>query len=384
MTTLAPSLPEEALLASATELTGGLTSFGPAHIRAGLRALIDATEREARLSDAGLRRFRERCLASLSNRLRIEDAIARQPQIEALPLQPPIFILGMLRTGTTMLHQMLGLDPRLRPVRLYELLDPVPPELKPGQLDPRLVAAEELCRWYEPVRAVHELTPDGPDECQWLFQNAFTTPFYSVEANRPSYFSWYLEQDRVVAYRDYRRQLQLVIHRDDANRTLLLKAPQHLANLGALLAVFPDARIVHTHRDPAKALASTCSLTAGLRSLGSDDVRRDEIGAQLIDRFRILFDNYRRVRASANPRQFIDVHYHELLRDPVAAVDRVYAAFELPRPPGLADNVRQWLEANRQHAHGVHRYQAEDYGLDAKTIRQQLSWYCETFDIPSE
>ncbi|VFM97996.1 MAG: Sulfotransferase family protein, partial [Candidatus Kentron sp. G] len=163
--------------------------------------------------------------------------------------------------------------------------------------------------------------------------------------------------------------IRLPCHR---GRHWVLKAPRHMPGLAGLLAVFPNACIVHTHRDPAAVLSSLCSLSEIARRAHIDEVNKHAIGAYWHPRLRCWFERAREARATANPAQFLDVHYKKLTADPIGTVRRIYDYHGYEYSGRFEANMKNWLAENPQHKHGVHRYTLEEYGLDEGEIRRDF------------
>ena len=220
--------------------------------------------------------LRQECLRLLSNRLHMQEDLQRCPRIAHTPIKKPLVIVGLPRTGTTVLHHLLAQDPSARVPRLWELLQPSPPPC-PGTVatEPRRKRggaddSQSLCP-RPAFPGAPSLSATGPEECVFLFQQTFMSVVFEAYGEVPDYINWLLHQDLTPAYRYYRQQLQVLQWRWPGDHWVL-KSPHHLFFLDVLLTVFPDACVVQTHRDPATALASLCSLMATTRSLYSQCV----------------------------------------------------------------------------------------------------------------
>jgi len=197
----------------------------------------------------------------------------------------------------------------------------------------------------------------------------------------PDYITWLLHQDLTPAYRYYRQQLQVLQWRWPGDHWVL-KSPHHLFFLDVLLTVFPDVCVVQTHRDPATALASLCSLLATTRSLYSQGVAAQRLGAQCLATWGTALDRMLRVRAAADPARFYDLQYEDLLADPMEAVSRIYGYFGYTAPPGMEAGMQRWLAAHPQHQHGVHQYTLSQFGLDRTTVVRRCAAYLHRFPGP--
>jgi len=199
----------------------------------------------------------------------------------------------------------------------------------------------------------------------------------------PQYIDWASRQDRIPVYHYYRNQLQLLQFRCGGERWVL-KAPVHVGSLEALLAVFPDACIVHTHRDPLRVVPSAFSLIARLRGMYSDRVDLGSVGQRVIGRTSELLERGAQVRDTANPAQFYDVHYNNLMEDPIGTVRGIYKYFDYRYDDGLEERMRQWLVKNPQGKHGRHRYSLEQFGLGQEQVTKQFARYYQRYGITPE
>ena len=348
-------LSEEALLAEACRRTG-LTDWGGESFRAGLRVLLEAGRQETDLSFLGRVATRGDYLRLLMNRLRIQGALKRNPAILDLPLQQPLFIVGFPRTGSTLLHNLLSLDPQTRVPLMWELLRPAPPSN--GGTDPRIRQATRLARvahaMAPALRYTHPVRPAGPEECFFLLENEFTCLEFEVRRHVPRYVTWFFQQDLIPAYESYRRQL-LLLHWQRPGEHWVLKSPFHLPGLEALLAVFPDACVVQTHRHPAEVVPSMCSVMGMVRKAHATHVDSLQLGADWLDTWGEAMSRASRIRDTADPKRFFDIEYRELVSDPLGMVERLYDHLGYAFTPQLADRMRAWLRENQHDKHGTHR-----------------------------
>ena len=323
-------------------------------------------------------------LRLLTNRLRTEQAFADNPALAETPIPRPLYIIGFPRTGTTLLHNLLACDPAARWMRLWEGLYPAP---APQSLedDPRIAEVEEWAAGFEKVAprlaAAHKLAPRGPEECLWLIEHTFNDLIFELRAHVPTYSRWLAKHEADVdIHQYYRRQLQLLGAHCRGNHWVF-KAPRHLPGLAGLLAVFPEARIVQTHRDPATVLPSLCSLCEILRGAASDAVDKSAIGAHWHARLKAIFEQATAVRATAAEGQILDIQYADLVADPIATVQHIYAHHGYEFTETFESAMRQWLAANRQHKHGAHRYTLEEYGLSEAQVHEEFSEYTKEFGL---
>lgn len=380
-------LTEESLLSAAQHQTG-LSDWGDERFRIPLRMLLESLDKEANLNFIGRSFIEQRCIQLLVNRLRIQDDFKHFPEILQVPIRRPLFILGLPRTGTTLLHNLLSQDPASRWLSLWELESPSPPpEPDTRKTDPRIKNVEKVVKIYNflapQLATAHYVNPNGPEECNTLFEHEFVSTLFELRAHVPSYSEWLTAHDMVAPYVYYRQQLQLLGWRCPGDHWVL-KAPAHLLSLDALLNVFPDACIIQTHRDPLKVLPSICSLCAMVRGIYTDNVDLNSVGEHWLNRLANGLEREMQVRESANSAQFYDVNYSALLRDPIGTVRQIYDYFGYPFSTRMEENLNYWISENPQHKHGVHRYSLEQFGLNPGVVNSRFANYRERFNISVE
>jgi hypothetical protein len=383
------SLDEEGLLAAARRRSG-LGDFGDPAFREPLRVLIAALEREAGLSPLGRFVARNLLVQLLVTRLRAEALLRAHPEILEEEVRAPIVILGLPRTGTTHLHNLMSQDPALRSLPYWESLEPIPDAPDPRHLpqpDPRLRRCERglsLIHWAMPLfPLMHEMEPEARHEEIQLLAVAFSTMLFEASYFVPSYRDWYRATDQTAAYGYLRRLLQ-ALQWLRGPRRWLLKSPQHLEQLGPLLRVFPDARIVQTHRDPVRVTASMCTMAAyGLRmSCARIDLPR--VGRYWADRIEQMLRASIESRPLVPAGQVCDVRFHEFMADDLATVERVYASFGEPLAEPARAAMRGYLAGHARGRLGAIEYRLEEFGLDAAERRRVLRFYQQRFGVPDE
>ena len=377
-------LDEHALLDNACRKMG-LTDFGDNRFREGLRLLLKSYDTEACLSFIGRIAARQDTLRLLETRLQLEQDRKRFPEIAKQEIRKPIFIAGLPRSGTTLLHNLLAQDPANRVPMTWEVMFPSPPpERTHYETDPRIDKAEKTLRWLDRLapdfKAIHSVGARLPQECIAITSYAFESPRFHTTHNVVSYQAWLTDREPHAAYAFHRRMLQHLQWRCPARRWIL-KSPAHLFAFTAIFKIYPDAGIVQTHRDPFDVLPSTASLTAVLRRAFSDKIDLEDIGAEVIQRWA---EGIRRAMAIRNDHgvardRFIDVRYRDLVSDPIATVRRVYAVFDLGWTGDVEDRMQRFLTANPQHKHGKHDYALAQYGLIPENIRCLFQSYCDRF-----
>lgn len=385
-----PVFSADSLLASAREETG-LRSLGEDSWREGLDRLVDALAAEAALSGVGEQVAAAQLTGHLAARHWVTDWHERYPEIGKAGVPPPVVIIGQPRTGTTILFDLLAQDPRFRVPLTWEVGRPhPPPETATYDTDPRIAEADAAAGMTELLipgfQAIHPSGARRGQECVAITAGDFRSLLYSTVFRIPAYTRWLLwDADMVPAYRYHRRFLQLLQWRHPAQRWLL-KSPAHQWTLGALFSEYPDATIVHTHRDPLKVVASTASLTAHLQRLASEETSVPDRAEEWVEY--LVLGNERSVDARQDGTvpagQAVDIHYRELLTDPFAALTRVYGALEMPFTAEVEGRMRAFLDQNPADKHGVHRYTFGATGLDAGSVRARTARYEEYFGVARE
>jgi hypothetical protein len=369
------------LVESAMDATG-LADFGATGWREGLDRLVDAFNGEADLTEIGTHILGSRLEMLLANRLRVWSTVDANPEIGDEEVEGPLVIIGLPRTGTTALSNLLAADPQVRSVRLWESSDPVPPPESDHQHDdPRIEAAtkglELMYETFPRMRSLHFQSPTGPTECQDLLGIEFRTAHFDGMARVPSYMEWVVDCDMTDAYESHRRVLQL-LQWHCPPRLWHLKTPVHMLALDALRSSYPSAKFVWTHRDPAAVLGSVCSLIAYTRSWSSDRDDAEELGMGQLQLWAEAIRRALDFRDRIGEEHFADITHAELQSDPVGALDGAYGRLGLELGQGRGQ-VEAWARAHRPGAGGVHEFALDDFGLDAAVVRERFAAYLDRF-----
>jgi hypothetical protein len=382
----ATNLEAESILAEARE-KAGLADFGDESFREPMERLLRAMEEEAELTPAGRAMQRARVVGLLVNRLRAEDHFERFPEILAEKIREPLVIVGLARTGTTMLHRMIASDPRMISLLWWESRNPAPfPEAGSGGRDLRIADAEaEVAAMIEgapDLVAMHPIEAEQPDEEIMLLEHSFFSTNPEAFANVPAFSAWLDEQDQTPGYRYLKKLLQfLQWQKKRAGGTgerWVLKTPHHLGFVDLLFAVFPDARIIQTHRDPIETVPSLASLIHAIRSLGSDAADPRVAGRQWSGRMSRALHRCMAVRESHADR-FIDVWFEDAMRDPLAEIRRIYAFAGMELTSDAEAGMRRWAADNAREKRAAHSYTLEQFGLTEAGIRRDFAAYRERF-----
>jgi hypothetical protein len=273
----------------------------------------------------------------------------------------------------------------------WEVMWPWPlPERAAFHSDPRIAKANGYLRATDQLipgfKKMHRMGAELPQECCMLMNHDLMSMQLHCSNRIPGFQDWMDGQDLTPVYASHRRQLQHLQYRCPAEAGWVLKSPQHLWSLDALLRVYPDARIVQTHRDPVKVAASLASLVSLLRGMGSDDVDPDEVGADWSAR---LAEGLSRSLAVRSTQEFaasnvVDVHFHEFIADPLAVVRRIYDRFDMELRGEAVGRMQAFIDEHPQNEHGRHEYTLRGSGLELETERNRFEAYQKHFDIPPE
>jgi hypothetical protein len=384
-------LDEGSLVDEAIHAAGGADDFGEAPFREPLRLLIRSLEEEAALTYLGRTIARRTLVRVIRNRLQLVADRKRHPEIASVEIRRPLVVVGLPRTGSTILHDLLACDPASRTPLTWECDAPSPPpERATRDTDPRIAASDaELAgvdRLIPGFRAMHPMGARLSQECVVLNMHALATPIFHNSYRVPTFEDWVDDAcDWAPVYAFHRRQLQHLQWRCPGERWVL-KSGGHMWALDRLLETYPDACIVATHRDPLKVAASFASLATLVRSMASDAVDAREVAADWTPRLAKVLDRSVAVRDSGRfaPERFYDMHFADLLKDPMGVVERIYDRFGFALSGAAADAMRAFLAENPQGKHGAHVYSAEAYGLDPARERERFRRYADRFGIEPE
>ena len=378
-----PSL-DRGLLMAAARRRAGLESFGAWPIDEPLGRLLDSYENESRLTALGRVAARELVVSLLENLLHMEQERQREPAVAEEPIAAPTFIVGLPRTGTTLLHGLMSQDPENRVPLTWEVMYPARfPNTPEGADRARRLTASRLGwanRLAPEFRKIHPIAPDLPQECIAITAQVFMSIQFHTTHNVGSYEDWLERDTQALAYAFHRRLLQHLQRRSSGKRWVL-KAPGHLFALEALLAEYPDAKIIQTHRDPLRVMASMASHATVLRRAFSDHAVPERIAADWSHRWSEALKGFLAVRDRSAGDRFLDVAYDDIETRPLDVVRRVYEFLDRPLTPKAEDAMQRFLDANPKHKHGAHRYSLAEYGLSRNDEIRRYADYCKRFDI---
>ena len=367
-----------------------LDDFGPETFQPGLSRLVESLEQDAALNQVGRLSAQRQVLELLVHRLRLVDYRKRHPELAEERIERPIFVLGLPRTGTTLLYGLIAEDPAHRSPLTWEVDDPCPPpEAASYETDPRIARCErrlEHVRRLAPgFQAIHPVGALLPQECIVITACEFHSLRFEMCFDVSGYQEWLKHQDMRPAYGFHRRFLQHLQSRRPGGRWVL-KSPGHLGPIDALLAEYPDALIVQTHRDPLRVIPSVASLEYTMRCMASDAIDPAVLGDQQLRLWSQLLEQgmAARSRRPEHAANFSDLHFREIVADPIGCVRRIYAGFDLAFTPAAEERMRAYLVAHPRYEHGEHHYSLEMFGLQAEAVSRAFKAYCDRFGVESE
>jgi hypothetical protein len=381
VTAVAAALRVPGLLAAASERTG-LTDFGDDWFVEPLTVLTTSLVEEARLSALGLELTRRRLTALLADRLRLRALARAHPEIQDVEVTVAAEICGLPRTGSTLLHRLLAAAPPLTSTLSWETSYPIPFPGEGPDAEERKRRARDRARLFLEMSpefaGIHTIEWDGPEEDVILLDRTFVSMSFDSFYRIPTYGSWLRAADQTPAYRELREWLQVLQWQDPgrAGRRWVLKSPHHLTAVDTVLDTFDDCRIVMTHRSPVDAVPSYASMVSSIARQYSERVDPLEIGPYWSRRFASALRAFAGVRAR-RPERFVDVHFTDMLTDPVGQAERVLAALGVT--VGEADRaaLAAYLERNRAQRHGSHTYTPADFGLTRERLERDFAFYQE-------
>lgn len=362
----------------------GLNDFGDETFCEPLELLCGLTKYGKKLTFAGRLVSRDTLRRRLINKLKIQDYIKTHPEVLEQKIERPVFILGLPRSGTTLLQRLLAQDPAHRTLRNWEMTEPVPPP-HPDTFDTDPRIKREKRRWKimeiaaPGFKKIHEVESSLPDECLSLMANDLISGWYMVGMYYPKYQDWLYKKGYSLCYPLHKRQL-LLLQVNFPGMRWVLKSPWHLFGLKWLLDVYPDARIIQTHRDPLTVVPSCASLLTSMRSALQDNITPAEMGEDALNLCDAWLTNGLEARQKETRRNdskavFIDVHYKDLAADPMGTIEKIYHSFDLDLTGETRDRIQDYLNKNPRHKHGKHSYCLEQYNLTEEQVKERFQYY---------
>ncbi|QLL05434.1 sulfotransferase family protein [Mycobacterium vicinigordonae] len=362
----------------------GLDDFGSPYYREGLERIVDALNTEAHLNEIGAVIQHATISNALIQRLKVEHTYAQHPEIDDEVVAGPVFVIGLPRTGTTALSQLVAADPQFRSLRMWESQAPTPPpESATQHSDPRIGQAEAglkmLDDMFPLMKTLYNSEARAPTECQDLMGMSFRTFHFDGAVRAPAYLAWLMDCDMRETYTFHRRVLKLLQWHCPPN-LWHLKTPVHMFALDALVQAYPDAKFLWSHRDPAKVMGSVCSLIHYVRSWSSDRDDAHELGAEQVASWAEAVRRAMDFRRRAGDDRFADVSFADLQDDPVRTLQTSYESLGLSFTDETRRSVESWAQDHQPGSRGSHDYDLADYGLTPEGVRERFADYLATYD----
>jgi hypothetical protein len=362
----------------------GLDDLGSTYYREGLERTVEALNTEAELCDMGQVIQHATISNALIQRLKVEDTYAQHPEIDDEVVGGPVFVIGLPRTGTTALSQLVAADPQFRSLRMWESQAPTPPpEAATQHTDPRIAQAEAglqlLNEMFPLMKTLYNSEATAPTECQDLMGMSFRTFHFDGAVRVPSYLAWLMDCDMRETYTFHRRVLKL-LQWHCPPVLWHLKTPVHMFALDALVVAYPNAKFMWSHRDPANVMGSVCSLIQYVRSWSSDRDDPEELGAEQLDSWAEAVRRAMDFRKRVGDEKFSDVAFADLQSNPVNTLKASYESLGLTFTAAAARSVERWAREHKPGTRGAHDYNLADYGLTPEGVRERFAEYLRTYD----
>jgi Sulfotransferase family len=365
----------------------GSEDFGPRDYLPGLKVLLQSMDYDPRFSTMGRRFAWGLVIDVLRGRAQAVLSMKQNPGFDAHPISRPVVITGVPRTGTTALHRLMAVDARFQGLQTWLLDSPMPrPPLETWKNYPQFqktVAALEAQYAAAPEkRASHYQAAEEVHECCMVLRQSFISNLWNCAWSAATYDAWWQCQGEAAAYRHYYRCVQL-IGSNDPDKRWLLKNPGHIDNLDLLFAIYPDAKVIQTHRDPAKAVPSLVSLLMQLNSLTEED-RKEERALNMLPREVAKWSSAVRkaeLVRKQHPGKVLDILHTDFHRDPLAVLDRIYAFIGMDITAEVHAGFARRIAEKPELSRGVHRYNIADYGMTEEEVREPFRDYMRRYDL---
>jgi len=365
----------------------GTTDFGGIDYLPGLRVLLQSMDYDPHFSERGRRYAWGTVVGVLKGRAQAIKSMSENPGFDRQAISSPIVITGVPRTGTTALHRLMAVDERFQGLQTWLLDSPMPrpPMARWADFSSFHKTAATLEARYAAAphkRAAHHMAAEEVDECCLVLRQGFVSNLWNCGWSAATYDAWWQCQSEADAYRHYYRCMQL-IGSNEPEKRWLLKNPGHIENLDLLFAVFPDAKVIQTHRDPAQAVPSLCALLMQLHSVmeeGRREQRAYNMLAREVAKWASAVSKAQAV-AERHPGQVLDLIHGDFHRNPMQVLERIYGFIGMEMTETARAGMVQRIAEKPELQHGVHRYDVADFGMSKEEIRERFSDYVERFDL---
>ena len=361
-----------------------LDYFGNPLFMEGFESIVQSINEEAHLNDIGMKAQEHRLIGVLSNLLRIEDAFAQNPEILNEEIHSPIVIVGLPRTGSTMTHRLLASDPRHTAMLWWEGRHPamLKDEVR-GKPEKRMemgkAEVEAVMQASPEALTIHPWDYKGADEEILLLEHTFFSTVPESFMRLPSYSKWVESQDHIHAYAQLKKMLQYLQWQNPGRekKRWVLKSPHHLGFIDKLLKIFPDSKVIQTHRDPLKTIPSFCSMCANLFEPLTNSFDKNEIGHHWAHKLAKVLNHCMEV-SNANNDNFLNLEFSKMIKDPILEMNEVYNFIGEDFTDQAENAMKAWKEEN-QHEMGAHQYSLEEFGIESSFIDEYFSKYIDQY-----
>lgn len=357
----------------------GLSDFGDTDYHEPLNLLIKDILNQKHFHAFGYVIAKGMLVEALKNRLYLEEAFKRNPHIEQEKINDAIWILGLPRTGSTLLHHLLSLDDNNRTLKRWEascsspILQDKEEDIKKRK--EKAQATDKVLHALVPdLLKKHSMRWDLPDECVMLFKDTFKSQLFGFSLGLPTYGEWLLEQDLAPEYQYYVKQLKVLQSVDKRDRWVF-KAPFHSLNVAAIESTFSEPKFINLHRNPNSVLPSVASLSESLQGLCLNYIDRKFIGKRALNDCKMAIDNVSEARNAIANDRMIDINFSDFIKDPAGTIEGIYKKWNIPFTEEFRQKINQFMEENPKNKHGEHKYAREEYGLTDSQIDEKFGNY---------
>jgi len=365
----------------------GLSDFGDMWFIEPMERFIEAANREARLTPAGMAAQTEAIVKGLTSRLRMIEDIRRHPAILDENVEVAGIILGLPRTGSTIFHRLLANAPGLTAIRWYEAQNFAPfPGEKPGEpVERREYARAMIEGWLAAapeLASIHPLDPDAPDEEILILGQMFVSTMIEGMTFVPSFAYWLNGYDQSKGHEDLRTILKYLQWQqpERRGRKWVLKSPSNLPYTEIAAKAFPEALLIMTHRDPIQTVPSYISMQAALYKLSST-LSDAEVGDFWFPRLVDWMQRFEAARARIGEERFVDIDYREVGREPLVQAEHVLARMGVPIDSSVEAALAEFMAGNQREQRPAHDYSLERFGLDEEEIKRRFADYRARFIV---
>ena len=362
----------------------GLSDLGEPLFSEGLNRLIDSINNEANLNEIGIQAQLIRIQGLLSNRLRFEEDLKKFPEILDQQIIAPIVIVGLPRTGSTMTHRLLASDPNHTAMLWWEGRYPaLLPGEKRGDIETRMelgkAEVDAVVAASPEALDIHPWDYKGADEEILLLEHNFLSTVPESFMALPSYSEWIEDQDHTLAYEDLKKFIQYLQWQNPGRekKRWVLKSPHHLGFIDKMISVFPDAKIIQTHRDPIKTVPSFCSMCANLFEPLTTNFDKVFIGKHWSNKLTRALNHCMNI-SEQHPNNFLDLEFLNMIKDPIDEMKKIYEFIGEPFGEKTEVAMEAWREENK-HEMGAHKYSLEEYDLTESQINDNFAKYKQKY-----